>query len=186
MPERPPSRRDLLRAGTAMAGTVALAGCGGGGAAVRSPRATLAPDPIHVLDGVLVVEHTNVYAYGLGQGLLGAITAPLAAGFRQHHADHRDRLIRLIRSLGGTPTPARTTYDIGTPPTDEEGMVTLLGALEEQAARAHYAALRRIAEIIDPALLQTLGSIMADEAEHAAALAIVLRADPAPAAFVST
>lgn len=182
MPERPLSRRDLLRAGTAMAGTAALAGCGGGGAAVRSPRSPAA-DPVHVLDGVLVIEHTNVYAYGLGQGLLGEVTAPLAADFRQHHADHRDRLIRLIGSLGGAPTPARTSYDVGATPADEEGMVTLLAALEEQAARAHYAALKLIS---DPALLQTLGSIMADEAEHAAALAIVLRADPAPAAFVST
>jgi hypothetical protein len=188
MPEPTPSRRDLLRAGTAVAGAAALAGCGGGGGSAPttgSATASTGPtaDPVQVLDGVLAVEHTTVYAYGLGASLLGAVTAPLAAGFRQSHADHRDRLAQLIRSLGGTPSPARPSYDVGTPPTDEQGMVTLLASLEEEATRAHYAALRQIG---DPALLQTLGSIMADEAEHAAALRIVLREDPAPASFVST
>lgn len=181
----PPSRRDLLRAGSALAGTVALGGCGGGGQGPTPPgaRATATPEGIvRVLDTSLVVEHTTLYAYALGSYLLGAATAPLGAAFRQHHLDHRDRLSSLITGLGGIPTPARSSYDIGTPPTDENGMVSLVATLEEEATRAHFAALRQIA---DPAILQALGSIMADEAQHSAALRAVLQQDPAPTALVS-
>jgi bacterioferritin (cytochrome b1) len=186
MPQPPPTRRDVLRAGAAAAGAGALSACGGGGSASRTGvptrSATTAPDPVHVLDQALVVEHTTVYAYTLGVPLLGSLTAPMATAFRLHHIDHRDLLIRLIRGLGGTPTPARDSYDIGTPPTDEGGMVSLAATLEEQAARAGFAALR---QLHDPATQQALGSIMGDEAQHAAALRTVLQQDPAPASFVS-
>jgi bacterioferritin (cytochrome b1) len=186
MPQPPPTRRDVLRAGTAVAGATALSACGGDGSASRTgaPTRSAAPaaDPVHVLNQALVVEHTTLYAYTLGLPLLGSQTAPLATAFRQHHIDHRDRLIQLIRDLGGTPTPARDSYDLGAPPTDENGMVSLAATLEEEAARAGYSALR---QLDDPATQQTLGSIMGDEAQHAAALRTVLQQDPAPASFVS-
>ena len=185
MPLTPPSRRDLLRAGSALAGAVALGACGGSVAGpAPKARATATPTAgaVHLLDQALVVEHTTLYAYSLGVQLFGAATAPLATSFRQHHLDHRDRLRSLIAGLGGTPTPARASYDVGTPPGDENGILSLVATLEEEAARAHYAALRQIA---DPAILQQLGSIMADEAQHSAALRTVLQQDPAPAAFVT-
>jgi bacterioferritin (cytochrome b1) len=181
MPPMPPSRRDLLRSGVGLAGAAALTACGGGGSAT-SPPASPAAGPVHVLNTVLVLEHTTLHAYAQGMSLFGTATAPLATAFRQHHLDHRDRLRSLITGLGGTPTPARDSYDIGTAPTDENGVLSLVATLEEEAARAHYAALRQIA---DPAVLQQLGSIMADEAQHSAALRAVLQQDPAPSAFVS-
>jgi hypothetical protein len=186
MPQPPPTRRDVLRAGSAVAGAVALTACGQNGSATGTPgpthSATPVPDPVHILDQLLLVEHTTVYAYTLGIPLLGSVTAPLATAFRLHHIDHRERLIQLIRGLGGTPTPARDSYDIGTPPADENGMVSLAASLEERSARAGYAALRQLG---DPATQQTLGSIMAAEAQHAAALSTVLQQDPAPASLVS-
>ncbi|HEX6493024.1 MAG TPA: DUF4439 domain-containing protein [Candidatus Dormibacteraeota bacterium] len=185
MPPIPPSRRDLLRAGSALVGAAALGACGGGGSGPEpSSRASASPagGTVHLLDAALVVEHTTLYAYARGMSLFGSATGPLATAFRQHHLDHRDRLRTLITGLGGIPTPARDSYDIGAPPADENGVLSLVATLEEEAARAHYAALRQIS---DPAVLQQLGSIMADEAQHSAALRTVLQQDPAPAAFVS-
>jgi bacterioferritin (cytochrome b1) len=185
MPHPPPSRRDVLRAGSALTGAIALGGCGGDGSGpAPTGRATASPPggAVHVLNTALVVENTTLYAYAQGQSLLGAVTAPLGTAFRRHHLDHRDRLASLISGLGGTPTPARSSYDIGTPPTDENGMLGLVASLEEEATRSHYAALRQIS---DPAILQALASIMADEAQHSAALRTVLQQDPAPAALVS-
>jgi bacterioferritin (cytochrome b1) len=186
MPQPPPTRRDVLRVGATVAGAAAVSACGGDGSASRTGAPTrsaaAAPDPVHVLNQALVVEHTTVFAYTLGLPLLGSVTSPMATAFRQHHSDHRDLLIRLIRGLGGTPTPARDSYDIGAPPTDEGGMVSLAATLEEQAARAGFAALR---QLDDPATQQTLGSILGDEAQHAAAWRTLLQQDPAPASFVS-
>jgi len=183
MPLPQPTRRDLLRAGAVLAGAAALGACGGGGAGpAPSAQATPTAGAAHVLNAALVVEHTTLYAYAQGMSLFGSQTAPLAAAFRQHHLDHRDRLRTLITGLGGTPTPARDSYDIGAPPSDENGVLSLVATLEEEAARAHYTALRQIA---DPAILQQLGSIMADEGQHSAALRTVLQQDPAPAAFVT-
>jgi bacterioferritin (cytochrome b1) len=181
MPHPPPSRRDVLRAGSAIAGAVALGGCGGGGSG-PAPSARAPAGPVHVLNAALVVEHTTLYAYAQGSSLLGAATAPLGTAFRQHHLDHRDRLSSLITGLGGRPAPARSRYDIGAPPTDENGMLNLVATLEEEAARSHDAALRQIS---DPAILQALASIMAAEAQHSAALRTVLQQDPAPEALVS-
>jgi bacterioferritin (cytochrome b1) len=185
MPHPPPSRRDLLRAGSALAGAVALGGCGGGGsgpAPTARPATGPPPGAVQVLNAALVVEHTTLYAYAQGASLLGPVTAPLATAFRQHHLDHRDRLSSLVTALGGTPAPARSSYDIGTPPTDENGVLSLVASLEEEATRSHYAALRQIS---DPATVQALASIMADEAQHSAALRTVLQQDPAPEALVS-
>ena len=183
MPPPQPTRRDLLRAGSALAGAGALGACGGGGSGPAPPAlATPIAGAVHVLNAALVVEHTTLYAYAQGMTLFGSQTAPLAVSFRPHHLDHRDRLRSLITGLGGTPTPARPSYDIGAPPADENGVLSLVATLEEEAARTQYAALRQIA---DPAILQQLGSIMADEAQHSAALRTVLQQDPAPAGFVT-
>ena len=183
MPLPQPTRRDVLRAGSALTGAAALVACGGGGSGpAPTARATPTAGAVHVLDAALVVEHTTLYAYAQGMSRFGSQTAPLATAFRQHHLDHRDRLRSLITGLGGTPTPARDSYDIGSPPSDENGVLSLVATLEEEATRAHYAALRQIA---DPAILQQLASIMADEAQHSAALRAVLQQDPAPAALVT-
>jgi bacterioferritin (cytochrome b1) len=108
---------------------------------------------------------------------------PLATGFRQNHVDHRDRLAQVISGLGGTPTPARDSYDLGPPPADEGTMTSLATTLEEQSAKAHFSALRQLA---DPIVTQLLASIMGDEAQHSALLRTVLQQDPAPASFVTT
>jgi bacterioferritin (cytochrome b1) len=180
MPPPRPTRRRFLGAAGAAAGTAALGACGAG-SSQPGPTGTPA-DSVHLLDAALVVEHMTIHAYDVGLPLLSAATAPRGTVFRQHHLDHRDRLAQIIAGLGGTPTAAKDTYDIGPPPTDEAGMLSLAASLEEQATRTHYATLRRLA---DPGLVQALGSIMADEAQHAAVLRTVLQQDPAPAAFVS-
>ncbi|HEY0410425.1 MAG TPA: DUF4439 domain-containing protein [Candidatus Dormibacteraeota bacterium] len=177
------TRRSLLQATGAAASGVALGACGG---STPGPGPGLTPRPgdaVRVLNQVLVTEHTVIHAYTAGLPLLGSVIAPLATAFRQNHVDHRDRLAQVIAGLGGTPTPARDSYDLGTPPADEATMTSLAATLEEQSARAHYAALR---QLDDPTVVQLLASIMGDEAQHSAALRTVLQEDPAPASFVST
>jgi bacterioferritin (cytochrome b1) len=179
MPPLPtPSRRAFLRATTAT-GAAALGACGGSGAGPTA-KAT-ATTAVGALNGALVLEHTAVHAYTVGLPLLGPVTQPLATGFRQNHIDHRDRLIQIIRGLGGTPTPAKDSYDIGAAPADEQAMVSLAADLEDRAARTYYATLQKLD---DPTVVQTLGSIMGDEAQHAAVLRSALQQDPAPASFV--
>ena len=178
-----PTRRSLLQAAGVAAGGVALGACGGspsGTGAGSSPRPG---DAVRVLNQVLVAEHTVIHAYTVGLPLLGSVTAPLATAFRQNHVDHRDRLAHVIAGLGGTPTPARDSYDLGTPPADEGTMTSLAATLEEQSTKAHFSALR---QLDDPVVVQLLASIMGDEAQHSAALRTVLQEDPAPASFVST
>src|SRR5438552_15222243 len=99
MPLPPPSRRDLLRTGSALAGAVALGACGGSVAGpAPKARATATPTAgaVHLLDQALVVEHTTLYAYSLGVLLFGDATAPLATSFRHHNLDRHYRLISLL------------------------------------------------------------------------------------------
>jgi bacterioferritin (cytochrome b1) len=176
------TRRSLLRATGAAAGGVVLGACGGSPPASGTGSTPRPGDAVRLLNQVLVAEHTVIHAYTVGLPLLGSVTAPLASAFRQHHVDHRDRLARVVTGLGGTPTPARDGYDLGTPPADEGTMTSLAATLEEQSARAHHAALR---QLDDPIVVQLLASIMGDEAQHSAVLRTVLQEDPAPASFVS-
>jgi len=179
-----PSRREVLRAAAAGAAGLGTAACGGGGGGTASgtPTPSTRAATVDALNAALVREHTAVDAYGVALPLLGTVTTPLGRAFRQHHADHRDRLGQIVRALGGTPTPAQDRYDIGPSPGDEHGAVNLLAALEDRSTAAHYTTLQRLT---DPSLLQTLGSIMADEAQHAAVLRSALQLDPAPASFVT-
>ncbi|HEV7467922.1 MAG TPA: ferritin-like domain-containing protein [Candidatus Dormibacteraeota bacterium] len=178
-----PTRRSLLRAAGAAAGGVALGACGGSSPGTATGSTPRPGDAVRVLNQVLVAEHTVINAYTVGLPLLGSVIAPLATAFRQNHVDHRDRLAQVITGLGGTPTPARGSYDLGTPPTDEGTTTSLAATLEEQSARAHYSALR---QLDDPIVVQLLASIMGDEAQHSAVLRTLLQEDPAPASFVST
>jgi bacterioferritin (cytochrome b1) len=178
-----PTRRSLLRAAGVAAGGAALGACGGSPAGTGTGSTPRPQDVVRVLDLVLVAEHAVIHAYTVGLPLLGSVTTPLATAFRQNHVDHRDRLAQVISGLGGTPTPARESYDLGTPPADEGTMTSLAATLEEQSARAHFAALR---QLDDPVAAQLLASIMGDEAQHSAVLRTVLQQDPAPASFVST
>ncbi len=176
------TRRSLLRASGAAAAGAALGACGGTPSGTGTGPTPRPGDAVRVLNQLLVTEHTVIHAYTVGLPLLGSMTAPVATAFRQNHADHRDRLAEVITGLGGTPTPARDSYDLGTPPADEGTMTSLAATLEEQAAKAHYAALR---QLDDPVVVQLLASIMGDEAQHSAVLRTVLQQDPAPASFVS-
>ena len=182
MPPTRPTRRRLLGAAGAAVGAAALGGCGGGPAPHRGGPSPTPADAVHLLDAALVVEHTTVHGYDVAVPLLSATTATSGSAFRQHHVDHRDRLAQIISRLGGTPTPAKDTYDIGPAPADEAGALSLLTSLEEQAAKTHLSTLSRLG---DAGLLQALGSIMADEAQHAAVLRTVLQQDPAPSAFMT-
>ena len=177
------TRRALLRATGTAAGGVALGACGGSPQGTGPGATPRSADAIRILDQVLVTEHTVIHAYTVGLPLLGSVIAPLATAFRQNHVEHRDRLAQVITGLGGTPTPPRDSYDLGTPPADEGTMTSLAATLEEQSARAHYAALR---QLDDPTVVQLLASIMGDEAQHSAVLRNVLQEDPAPTSFVST
>jgi bacterioferritin (cytochrome b1) len=177
-----PTRRSLLRAVGTAAGGVALGACGGSPSGTGTGSTPRPGDAVRVLNQLLVAEHTIIHAYTVGLPLLGSVTATLAAAFRQNHVDHRDRLAHVISGLGGTPTPARDSDDLGPPPADEGTTMSLAASLEEQSARAHYSALR---QLDDPVVVQLLASIMGDEAQHSAVLRTVLQQDPAPASFVS-
>ncbi len=154
-------------------------------AAQRSPRNTDAA----LLNAALALEHQAIAAYdaGAGTGLLKGETLDLARHFQSQHRAHRDLLAGEIRKLGGTPAVALASYTFrgrdDAPiefKTAEDILVFALG-LEGGAASAY---LGLLPQLTSKALLSTIAGIACDESQHAAAIRLLLRQQPAPDAVV--
>ncbi len=154
-------------------------------AAQRSSRNTDAA----LLNAALALEHQAIAAYdaGAGTGLLKGETLDLARHFQSQHRAHRDLLVGEIRKLGGTPAVALASYTFkgrdDAPiefKTAEDILVFALG-LEGGAASAY---LGLLPQLTSKALLSTIAGIACDESQHAAAIRLLLRQQPAPDAVV--
>ncbi|OYT69692.1 MAG: ferritin, partial [Chloracidobacterium sp. CP2_5A] len=172
-------RRVALRMGFAAglgAGLSALATAG-----QRRPRNADAA----LLNAALALEHQAIAAYdvGAGTGLLKGETLELARHFQSQHRAHRDLLVEEIRKLGASPAVALASYSFkdknGAPvelKTAAEVLVFALG-LEAGAASAYLGLLPQLAS---KAMLPVVAGVACDEAQHAAALRLLLRQQPAP------
>lgn len=138
-------------------------------------------DPVTALNTVLAIEHQAIYAYTtLAPKLTTPAVLALATGFLKDHTAHRDALIGKVGSLGGTPVPAKATYDLSPAPTTEAQVVKAAAGLEALAAATYFKLLPGLG---DPALLAFLATIMGDEAQHAAVLEAALGKPPVPGSF---
>ena len=140
-----------------------------------------APSDVALLNIALELEHTAIFAYGLagGSGLLSKGVLGVGALFKGSHERHRDTLTTVVKGLGGFPVSAKPTYDFSAFELKTEPDVLRLALfLEMKAAHTYQKALARFRR---KALLDAAGSILGDEASHAAILRSAL--GKAPVAF---
>ncbi len=196
------SRRGLLRAGlfgaagVAATATVPLLATR---ADAQRPSQADRQNDISVLNNALFFEHQAIWAYGVAAGKLsetevGKTVKALALRNQADHMRHRDALSAAVRSLGGMPAVARSSYDVSSYIQAGEGnldsdvnIAKLALALETDAAIAYTT---EIAKLKTPALITAGASIGTDESAHATAIRAAFKAlgvaiEYVPASFVS-
>ncbi len=196
------SRRGMLATGLAV-GAAGVVSCG----KAVSNRAEASPSPIAVattgnvkgdiaiLNGAIDLENQGIWAYGVAGGKLsktevGKTILTLALRNRADHVKHRDALIQAVRKLGGTPAPAKDSYDLssylnaGEGGLDSDANIGKLAlALEVDAALAYNAA---FSQLSDRDLLIAASAIGPVEACHATAIRAVFRTLIPTVEFVPT
>ena len=188
-----PSRRSLLLTGL-------LAGVGGvlGLRSLPSAAQTNTAD-IAILNAAIDLEQQAIWAYKTAAGKLsstdvGKVVLDVATKNLKDHEQHRDLLAGAVRQLGGTPSPARDSYDLSTYIDDKEGnldsdanIAKLALALEFDAALAYNDA---FVQLSNKDLVAAASTIGPNEVAHATAIrAVFNRLDPSilvvPDPFVS-
>lgn len=190
------SRRQLMQVG--LYGSAGLAG-----ATLLAQAEPLMANTgdVAILNTALYYEHQAIWAYGAAAGKLsntqvGQAVLNIAKANLSDHQTHRDTLIKVIGSLGGTPVQAQSEYAATlTPYFDrQEGgldsdvnIAKLALALEVDAAIAYGL---EAAKLKTPALVTAGASIGATEASHATIIRAAFKSlgvniPVIPAAFVS-
>jgi hypothetical protein len=170
------TRRGLLAGGASVAGLtgmLALAGCGGSGAAqtTTTPRVAgdVGPGDAGILNYVLVLEYIEADFYDrvVTAGALRGQALEFAKTFGDEQQQHVDTLTASVQKLGGTVAarPA-TRFTLGAP----AAVLTLAATIENAGAAAYLAQLPRIRS---RALLATALTIHSVEARHAATMDIL-------------
>jgi rubrerythrin len=152
-----------------------------------------------ILNNALFYEHQAIWAYGFAAGKLtntdvGKAVLAVALRNQKDHMAHRDLLAEAVRSLGGNPVGAESSYDLSSYLNKGEGNIDsdvniakLALALETDAAIAYT---QEAAKLKTPALITAGASIGTTESAHAAAIRATFKAlgvdlEIVPAAFVN-
>lgn len=197
------SRRGILVGGT-VAGVSGALGLSALTArpSLSNPVATTSTDQANdanVLNGALYYEHQAIWAYQFAAPKLsntdvGRAVLALASRNLADHMVHRDTLAAAVRSLGGTPVLAESSYDVSSYIQQGEGNVDsdvniakLALALETDAAIAYTTEISRLKT---PALITAGASIGSTESAHATAIraafiSLGVGIDYVPSSFVS-
>lgn len=172
------SRRGILIS-SAVAGVATALGIP---AIAKQATATMTNDQgndLKILNNALFYEHQAIWAYSFAAPKLtntdvGKAVLALALRNQADHKQHRDALAAAVKSLGGTPVMAESSYDVSSYIKNKEGNVDsdvniakLALALETDAAIAYT---KEIAQLKTPALITAGASIGSTEAAHAAAI----------------
>lgn len=172
------SRRGILIS-SAVAGVATALGIP---AIAKQATATMTNDQgndLKILNNALFYEHQAIWAYSFAAPKLtntdvGKAVLALALRNQADHKQHRDALAAAVKSLGGTPEMAESSYDVSSYIKNKEGNVDsdvniakLALALETDAAIAYT---KEIAQLKTPALITAGASIGSTEAAHAAAI----------------
>jgi rubrerythrin len=192
----PSSRRGILLAG-------ALAGVGGAlGLTALSAGPSLAQSSgdLAILNAAIDLEQQAIWAYGTAAGKLsttdvGKTVLAVASKNLKDHEMHRDALAAAVKSLGGTPAPAKDSYDLSSYIDAKEGnldsdanIAKLALALEYDAALAYIDA---FSQLSSKDLLAAASTIGPNEVAHATKIRAVFHSldasiEVVPAAFVSS
>ena len=184
-----PSRRQFLvgsAATTLSAAAVALlAGHPTLAAAAKGETKSGAADA-GTLNTMLALEHEGINAYTLGaqSNLLQKPVLTLAIKFQDDHKAHRDRLIKVIRTLGATPVQEKSLAEYAKELEvdklkSQTDVLNYAAGLEDEAVNAY---LGIIPAFHDRQLAHLAGQLAADETEHFTLLSNAL-GRPLPAAF---
>ena len=181
------SRRDLVRRGIALAGTVVAAGAIPQLLRVRNAFAQADSDAA-VLEAAVTLEQQAVLAYtaAADSGKLGRSEAIVRLLARQEQ-EHADGLAKSLGELGAS-APAKPAAPKDVPGLaeatrgDSRDILRFAVELETMAVAAYYDAHGKLTA---PELLSTSGSIMANEAQHLVVLRQALGRNPSPRAFVT-
>jgi hypothetical protein len=158
-----------------------------------------ASSDLAILNAAIDLENQGIWAYGVAGAKLsktdvGKTVLALGLRNRADHIQHRDALAGLVKKLGGTPAPAKKSYDLSSYIQAGEGnldsdvnIAKLALALEVDAALAYIGAFSKLKS---PALLAAAGTIAPVEASHATAIraafiALGTKIEYIPAPFVS-
>jgi hypothetical protein len=157
VPSLPLPRRTVLRAGTALAVSVPLAGCG------LLDTGPAAPDPVtEVLRALWGRERGLVTHYDAAIAALPSLRATLAP-VRADHAAHADAVRAVLDARGPRATPSPSRPDAAPPGPGDRATVLAGLARAEAGARTAATAAALLAEGDTAALL---ASIAACESTH--------------------
>ncbi|HBB35493.1 MAG TPA: DUF4439 domain-containing protein [Cyanobacteria bacterium UBA8803] len=154
---------------------------------------------IDILNNALYYEHQAIWAYSFAASKLtntdvGKAVLALALRNQDDHKKHRDTLAAAVSSLGGSPVPAESSYDVSSYIEKKEGnldsdvnIAKLALALETDAAIAYT---NEVAKLKTPALITAGASIGSTESAHAAAIRATFKSlginiEIVPSSFVS-
>ena len=190
------SRREALVKGAALGLTGVL-----GMVAIAQPSmaATDQDRDAAILNAAIDLENQAIWAYGVAAGKLsktevGKTVLALALRNQADHKKHLAALSSVVKSLGKTPSPAKSSYDLssyikaGEGNLDSDANIAKLAlALEIDAVLAYGDAFSKLKT---PAILAAAGTIAPDESAHATAIRAVFKTlDPSieyvPAAFIN-
>jgi hypothetical protein len=160
---------------------------------------TSARGDIAILNAAIDLENQGIWAYGAAGSKLsntqaGRAILALAQRNRADHIKHRDALVQAVRKLGGTPAPAKESYDLSSYLSAGEGNLDsdvnigkLALALEVDAVLAYNAA---FSQLSDRELLVAASTIGPVEACHATAIRALFRTmiptlEYIPSSFIS-
>jgi len=186
-----PSRRQFLVGGAATtlsAAAVALLTGHPTLAAAKGETHGAAASDAGTLNTALALEHEAINAYTLGaqSNLLQKPVLALAVKFQDDHKAHRDRLIKVIRTLGATPVQEKSLSEYAKDLEvdklkSQTDVLNFATGLEDEAVNAY---LGIIPAFHDRQLAHLAGQLAADETEHFTLLSNALgRPLPAPFSF---
>jgi rubrerythrin len=181
---QPQRSKTVSRRGILVSGAIAGVATALGIPAIAPFRATATMtkdknNDIKILNNALFYEHQAIWAYSFAAPKLtntdvGKAVLALALRNQADHKQHRDTLAAAVKSLGGTPVMAESSYDVSSYIKKKEGNVDsdvniakLALALETDAAIAYTT---EIAQLKTPALITAGASIGSTESAHAAAI----------------
>ena len=186
-----PSRRQFLvgsAATTLSAAAVALLVGHPTLAAAKGETHGAAASDAGTLNTALALEHEGINAYTLGaqSNLLQKPVLALAVKFQDDHKAHRDRLIKVISTLGATPVQEKSLAEYAKDLEVDKlksqiDVLNFAAGLEDEAVNAY---LGIIPAFHDRQLAHLAGQLAADETEHFTLLSNALgRSLPAPFSF---
>jgi rubrerythrin len=189
LPQADVTRRTLIVGGTSILSVTAVALLAGRPARAADKMGSHdAAKDAAVLNTALALEHEGINAYTLGaqSNLLEKAVLTLAVKFQNDHKAHRDRLIAVIKTLGGAPVQEKSLAEYAKE-LDVERLKTQTDVLDFAAGLergATNAYLGIIPSFSDVRFAKLAGQLAADEREHYTVLTQALgRPLPAPLTF---